>query len=159
MYIIEDKIQTYLQYENWSLLRDIILIILVYIFYTNVEFNLFQAAIKYYIIFLIIRYLISIITTVTKKENTTTEKYFQISAHVGLFTILMLLFSMSHVPQNADVADKVPFINQTSSWVIILAYGLLNIATQKHYFYDILSTILLVNYLFTIDYFKQSFLM
>lgn len=144
-YIIEDQIQNYLDYKSWVLLRDILLIGLIYIFYITVEFNVFINALKYYIVFLFIRYIISVTTLYKNKKDDT--KYFQISAHLGLFMIIVIFFIQTNTFNLGT--------NEYIGWLLILSYGLLNIATKKHYSYDILSTILLVYYLFTSDYFNN----
>ena len=148
IFIIKDQIQTYLNFEKWSLLRDIILAVFIYLFYINVDFSTSIIVIKYYITLLIIRYLISV-TTIHKNKNDNT-KYFQISGHLSLFMILILL----SIQVNLFNLN----INKDMAWILILSYALLNIAVQKHYSSDILFTILLVHYLYTSTYFKQLFI-
>jgi hypothetical protein len=147
-FIIKDQIQTYLDFEKWSLLRDIILAVFIYLFYINVDFSISIIVIKYYITLLTIRYLISITTTHKNKNDNT--KYFQISGHLSLFMLLILLstqVNLFNLNTNKDMA-----------WILILIYALLNVAVQKHYSSDILFTILLVYYLYTSTYFKQLFI-
>lgn len=147
-FIIKDQLQNYLNFESWSLLRDIILAIVIYLFYVNADFSTSVIAIKYYITILIIRYLISITTTYKNKNDNT--KYFQISGHVSLFMILILLaiqFNLFNLNTNQEMA-----------WILILLYSLLNISGRKHYSSDVLFTMLLVHYLYTSNYFKQLFI-
>jgi hypothetical protein len=147
-FIIKDQIQNYLDFEKWSLLRDIIIAVFIYLFYINADFSITIIAIKYYITLLIIRYLLSI-TTIHKNKNDNT-KYFQISGHLSLFMILILLSSKINL-FNLNT-------NQEMTWILILLYALLNVSIQKHYSSDILFTILLVYYLYTSAYFKQLFI-
>lgn len=147
-FIIKDQIQNYLDFEKWSLLRDIIIAVFIYLFYVNAEFSTTIIAIKYYITLLIIRYLLSI-TTIHKNKNDNT-KYFQISGHISLFMILILL----SIKVNLFNLNT----NQEMAWILILLYALLNVAVQKHYSSDVLFTILLVYYLYTSNYFKQLFI-
>lgn len=147
-FIITDHLQTYLQNDSWIVLKDIILLGFVYVFYANVEFSVFITALKYYITILLIRYLVSI--TTTYKNKTTDEKYFQISSHISLFMILILLSMKNNLFSLG--------VNQNMAWILILSYGLLIISTKQHYSYDVLSTMLLVYYLFTNEYFNQLFI-
>lgn len=147
-FVIKDQLQNYLNFEKWSLLRDIILAFFIYLFYVNADFNTSVIAIKYYITILVIRYLISITTTYKNKNDN--SKYFQISGHVSLFMILILL-SIQYNLFNLN-------INQETAWILILMYSLLNISVHKHYSSDVLFTMLLVYYLYTSTYFKQLFI-
>lgn len=147
-FIIKDQLQNYLNFEKWSLLRDIILAAFIYLFYANADFSISVIAIKYYVTILIIRYLISITTTYKNKNDNT--KYFQISGHVSLFMILILLaiqFNLFNLNTNKEMA-----------WILILLYALLNISVHKHYSSDVLFTMLLVYYFYTSTYFKQLFI-
>lgn len=148
MFIIKDQLQKYLDFQKWSLLRDIILAVFIYFFYVNVDFSISIIVIKYYITLLIIRYLISITTIYKNKTDNT--KYFQISGHLSLFMILILL----SIKVNLFNLNT----NQEMAWILILLYALLNIAVHKHYSSDILFTMLLVYYLYTSSYFKQLFI-
>ena len=47
-FIIKDQIQNYLDFEKWSLLRDIIIAVFIYLFYINADFSITIIAIKYY---------------------------------------------------------------------------------------------------------------
>ena len=147
-FIIKDQIQNYLDLEKWSLLRDIILAVFIYLFYINADFSISITVIKYYITLLIIRYLISI-TTIHKNKNDNT-KYFQISGHLSLFMLLILL----SIQVNLFNLN----INKDMAWILIFSYALLNITVHKHYSSDILFTMLLVYYLYTSTYFKQLFI-
>lgn len=148
VFIITDQLQSYFQNENWLIVKDILLIGFCYIFYANVEFSVFIKALKYFITILIIRYLISI--TTTYKNKYTNEKYFQINSHLSLFMILILLSVQNNLFSLG--------VNQSMAWILILSYGLLIISSQQHYSYDILSTMLLVYYLFTNNYFNHLFI-
>jgi hypothetical protein len=148
MYIIEDWLQDNIKMDiditSIELLNNIFLCILVYIFYSNVEFTIFIKFIKYYILLLCIRYLGSLITTIKDEKN---KRYFQINGHVGLFLIITLLCIETNTFGLND--------NKYLALALIILYSLIVILTKYGYTYDIIITILLIHYIFNLEILKD----
>lgn len=134
---IKDYLQDTFDLSQYSIVRDIILIVSVYLFYRNIPFEIFINLIKYYICLIIIRWILSNITTITKKQNDKDKKYFQISGHTILFVLLILMSLDNNI-----------FTNKTLAYIIIVAYSLLNILVKAHYSYDVLMSIFLTFYMY-----------
>jgi hypothetical protein len=137
---IKDTLQTTFDLSQYIIIRDIILLVSIYFFYTNSSYDTFVIFVKYYILMLILRWIISNITSISidvegienEKNN---KKYFQISGHMMAFTLLILLC----IDNNLFGLSN----NLVLVYALIISYSLLNIFTKSHYSYDILTTVLL----------------
>jgi hypothetical protein len=150
MYVIEDwlrdNVKINISYVSYvELLNNIFLFALVYILYSNVEFTVFLKFIKYYILFLCIRYILSSLTTI--KESKNNKRYFQINSHVGLFLIIILIC----IETNTFGLGDNPYL--ASSLIII--YSVIIILTKYGYTYDVIISILLVHYMFNLKILKE----
>lgn len=131
---IADVIQTKYDFlEGYSLTRDIILVLAVYALYAYVPFETFSTFIRYWVAMIILRYLMSLITTLTKENG---KKYFQISGHMSMFTLVLL------------VARDNDLIQKYAMYVLAVSYGILNSAVKAHYTSDLLATYTMVMYLY-----------
>jgi hypothetical protein len=140
-FVVEDWIQDNIKIKIpfIELLNNVLLGLLLYMFYSNVEFSIFLRFIKYCVLLLFIRYILSYITTIKDVENNN-KRYFQINGHVALFLIIILLC----IETNTFGLST----NVYLSMGLILVYSLIVILAKYGYTYDIITTILLVNVIF-----------
>lgn len=145
-FIVEDWIQNNIKFKSsfMELLNNILLVLLVYVFYSNVEFPIFVKFIKYYVLILIIRYIISSVTNIKDIENN--KRYFQINSHIALFVLIILICIESNTFELSD--------NYYLSLALILIYSLIVIITKYAYTYDVITTVLLIHYIFNLETFK-----
>ena len=134
-FTVKDWIGMKFNMQNLSIVKDLILGCLLYIFYINSDFETSLLAFKYMLILFTLRYFLSIMTlTVDKVTN---KRYFQINGHLSIFVIIC--FTM--------LKNRMFNINEFIVWMSILGYSFLIVASQEHYTYDIVATILLNDYL------------
>lgn len=145
-FIVEDWIQNNIKFKSsfMGLLNNILLVLLVYVFYSNVEFPIFVKFIKYYVLILIIRYIISSVTNIKDVENN--KRYFQINSHIALF-VLIILICIENTTFGLDE-------NYYLSLGLVLIYALIVIITKYAYTYDVITTILLIHYIFNSETLK-----
>lgn len=145
-FIVEDWIQNNIKFKSsfMGLLNNILLVLLVYVFYSNVEFPIFVKFIKYYVLILIIRYIISSVTNIKDVENN--KRYFQINSHIALFVLIILIC----IENNTFGLDE----NYYLSLGLVLIYSLIVIITKYAYTYDVITTILLIHYIFNSETLK-----
>jgi len=138
IFSIQDYIQTQIDTSQSPFLKEIILLITMYLFYINVESNILTSALKYGFIIFLLRYILSILTRIQNIK--TKDRYFQIDSNVVLFSIMIFLM-----------------MNSTNylTWILISSYSLLVISTKEHYTSDIIITILVVHYILHNNYIKQ----
>ena len=140
-YLITDYIQKNFGNSQLSLLRDIILGISIYLFYCNVESQIFFKFLKYSVILLSIRYIISLLTSFI--DPITNKRHFQISGHLVLFLLMIIIYIESNN------------ISLYTASGLVLSFALLVIISKGHYTSDIISTILLTYYVFNLNVFKN----
>ena len=63
-YEIEDVIQKNLDMSSYFLIKDIVLLIIVFILYSSLDFNWIIVSIKAFFIIIVLRYIISYLTTI-----------------------------------------------------------------------------------------------
>lgn len=145
-FIVEDWIQNNIKFKSsfMELLNNILLVLLVYVFYSNVEFPIFVKFIKYYVLLLVIRYIISSVTNIKDVENK--KRYFQINSHIALFVLIILICIESNTFELSN--------NYYLSVGLILIYSLIVIITRYAFTYDVITTILLIHYIFNLETFK-----
>ena len=141
-FVIEDYFQKRFNTSSRPFLKDIVLILLIYIFYMYSESNVLIMALKLSVILFVLRYILSVVTNI--KHLGSRRRYFQINGNVLLFSIIILLMSKAHV---LDI-DKAFGLGP----VLIISYSLLVISTRQHYTSDIIMTILLTYSLVTNNY-------
>lgn len=147
MYVIEDWLQdnVKLDISSIELFNNIFLFALVYIFYSNVDFPIFLKFIKYYILILCIRYILSSLTTI--KESKNNKRYFQINSHIGLFLIIILICIETNTFGLSDNNYLAPILTIIYSFIIILI--------KSGYTYDVIISILLIHYIFNLKILKE----
>lgn len=136
--IIIDKLQQTYDYSTYTILRDIVLLVVVYFTYTHLPFSTFSNIWKLYIGVLVIRFIMSELTIWRKKDSY--KKYFQMSGHMALFT-LSVLFASQH---NLFNLQNTLFRN-----VLLLSYAILNIIVHAHFTTDIINTTVFVHFLYS----------
>lgn len=134
---IEDKLQQQYDYSNYTIVRDIVLVLGLYISYAYLNYETFTRILKVYFAFLIFRFVMSHLTTIHHQKDNTIKKYFQISGHMTLFTLIVLHLS------NYNVFNLQNLTLRTSTLVL---YGLLNVLVHAHYTTDIINTAIIVHF-------------
>ncbi|NBP00271.1 MAG: hypothetical protein EBU90_09135 [Proteobacteria bacterium] len=132
---VQDTIQNRLDWSKYILTRDLVLLAAVGGAYMYLPWDTITLLLRVYIVFLLVRYLISELTVFRKASDK--KKHFQISGHFGLF-LLIVLFLRSVLQ-----------LNNFAYYLLIVSFGLLNVATHAHTTVDVLFTYLLVNWLYS----------
>uniref|UniRef100_A0A6C0H6K6 Sphingomyelin synthase-like domain-containing protein n=1 Tax=viral metagenome TaxID=1070528 RepID=A0A6C0H6K6_9ZZZZ len=140
---VTDTIQNRLDWSKYTLTIDIVLLAAVGGAYMYLPWDTITLLLKVYIVFLFVRYLVSELTLFRKASEN--KKHFQISGHFGLF-LLIVLFLRSVLQ-----------LNNYAYNLLIVSFGLLNVATHAHTTMDILFTYLVVNWLYSSLCFIVSF--
>lgn len=135
--LIVDRLQQAYDYSSYTILRDIVLIVVVYITYNYLPFDTFCSIWKVYLCILLLRFALSELTNLRKKDSD--KKYFQTSGHMALFT-LSVLFAAQH---NLLNLHYVLFRN-----ALLVAYGILNVIVHAHYTTDIINTTFLIHFVY-----------
>jgi hypothetical protein len=130
-FMVKDLLHNYLDTTQIPFVKELILILCVYLFYHNSSFETFTFFIKYAFILFIIRYVLSTLTY--KYKEISNKKYFDLNAHVILLTLIVLL---------SNKYNKLP--NEFLTWLIIVVYGLLVISTRENFTSDVIITIFIV---------------
>jgi hypothetical protein len=144
---ITDAIQSNFDLENYTLIRDVIIVAWGYLAYTQMPTDVFVKLVKYYITFVLIRWIISSMTTIeiNKKGQ---KKYFQISGHVGLFTLITLfLMQVSFFGSDAHLLP----------YVFISTYALFNVAVKAHFTSDVINTVLFIHFMVSLPLLRRIF--
>ena len=121
---VQDYLYEVFDLSNYSLLLDIFLAVAIYVAYIN-SLNWQSLAIAF-LGFCIIRFFVSKATTLTNESN---KKYFQTSAKVALFAMLM----------NCLLEKEI--LSTWLAYCIILSYSVLNVLSRSNFTYDTLSTL------------------
>lgn len=148
--VVWDYLQKRFDTSSKPFLKEIVLLVAMYLFYVNVESNVLITACKYAIVLFVIRYILAIFTDIRinrtdtrtdKITNARTDKsrrYFQINGHLILFCIILFLLNLKDYMM----------------WILIISYSLLVISSQEHYTSDIIITIFLVHYVYKLELVK-----
>lgn len=134
-FIVTDKLQQRWDWSKYVLSRDIVLLLAIVAAYMYLPWETFTLLGKIYVVFLLIRYIISELTVLQTSPDK--KKHFQISGHFGLF-LLIVLFLQSPLQ-----------INNFISIGLLMSFGLLNIATKAHTTVDVVFTYLLVTWMYS----------
>lgn len=130
---VNDYIQENLDFNEYSIFKDITLGILIYLFYINVPSDIFIKTLKIFIIIILSRYILSLLTTYKLKDN---KKYFQYNSHIAFVYILILtLFELNNITET----NKIFYMY----YIFLLFYTLFIIGCKHVYTTDALSTIFL----------------
>lgn len=157
--VVRDYLQTRFDTSSKPFLKEIVLLVAMYLFYVNVESNTLITACKYAIVLFVIRYILAIFTNIrtnittnirtntrtdtdtrtdTRTDTDTSRRYFQINGHLILFCIILFLLNLKDY----------------MVWILIISYSLLVISSQEHYTSDIIITIFLVHYVYKLELVK-----
>ncbi len=136
---IKDRLQNSYDYAHYTIVRDIVLCVVVYMTYVYLPFDTFTQIWKMYLGLLIIRFVLSELTTL--RNNNSNKKYFQMSGHMTLFTLSILFAAKQNLfnLQNAIVRN-----------VLLLVYGILNVIVHAHYTTDIVNTTVFVHFIYSL---------
>lgn len=130
---IHDGLQELKNAEKYTFIRDIVLGGLVFFLYKNIPTPAFITLVYYYIVFIILRFVLSEITTLKIVDGERKgKKYFALSGHVALFT-LCIYMSLQH--------------NLFHKWIglsALIAYCILTVSVRAHFTADVINTVLLV---------------
>jgi hypothetical protein len=128
-FMVKDTLHNYLDTTQIPFIKELILILCIYLFYYNSSFETFIFFIKYAFILFIIRYVLS---TLTYKEKSD-KKYFDLNTHVILLTLVLLL---------SNKYNDLP--NKFLTLLTIGIYSLLVISTHESFTSDVIITIFIV---------------
>lgn len=133
-FVYKDYLQEFFDTSSQPFVKEIVLIVALYWFYTNTSLQDFIIFIKYIIILILIRYFLSVLSEIRDNNN---KRYFVLNANVIIFTTIILCMN-----QFGSLVDRGYLAS-----VLITSYSLLVISTKEHYTSDVLIT-LLVTYSF-----------
>ena len=136
----QDVLQQRFDLSKYSIVRDLILVGVVYVTYVYLPFSEFTSFAKMYLLALVIRYAMSELTQ--SRNSDTNKKHFHISGHFAMFMIMLGKLSS---------AGKLFTGNVYMYYAILAGYGLLNIVTHAHYTTDIINTYFLVMFLQSVN--------
>jgi hypothetical protein len=128
---IRDRLHNVFNTSSKLFIKEIILIVMIYMFYSNVTFNTFFTFIKYTFLFLSLRFILSFVTE--KRDSITKKKYFDLNAPMIIFATMILLTYNTGILYNKLLLS-----------LIIVSYSIYIISTQEYYTSDVIITLLLV---------------
>lgn len=137
-FIYKDHLHEIIDTSSKPFLKEIILLATLYWFYTNTSSEVFITFIKYIVILIIIRYILSILTEIRDHND---KKYFVLNANVIIFTLMILFMNNFGVLVHQNLISA----------VIITSYSLLVISTKECYTSDVLLTLVI-----TYSFFNNS---
>jgi hypothetical protein len=133
--VVRDYVQMRFDKIYKPFLKEIILLVAMYLFYVNTESNTLVVACKYIVILFILRYILSIFTDIRIRKDNKSRRYFQMNAYLILFCIMLFMLNLKNY----------------MVWILIISYSLLVISSQEHYTSDIIITVFLVDYIYKLD--------
>lgn len=128
---IIDKLHNVINTSSKSFIKDVILVIMIYVFYSNVSFNTFIVFVKYSLFFLFLRFVLSFVTE--KRDAISKAKHFDLNAHIIIFTTIILLTYKYGILYNTFLLS-----------LMVITYSIFVISTQDYYTSDAIITLLLV---------------
>ena len=145
-FVYKDYLQEFFDTSSKPFVKEIVLIVALYWFYTNTPLQDFIIFIKYIIILILIRYVLSVLTQIRDNND---KRYFVLNANVIIFTTIILWMN-----QSGSLVDSGYLAS-----VLITSYSLLVISTKEHYTSDVLVTLLVTYSLFnnsTVKYYVNG---
>ena len=134
---ISDSIQKRYNFEQFSIIGDIILAIIIYFTYLYLPTSEFTRLLKFYIILVLIRYFFSNLTKITIND----KKYFQVSSHMTLFLLIVLIGNENQIFGSNE------YINLISYFAVII-YGSLLVILRTQYSVDVINSIFLTTFIY-----------
>jgi hypothetical protein len=148
-YEIEDVIQENLNMTSFFLIKDIILLVMGFVLYSSLDFHWLTVSIKAFFIIIVLRYIISYLTTITEYDkNDRGTKYFQISANLSLFMIFCYIFYI----------NQLYITNYATFNLLIVSYSILLITVKSNFTSDTLFTYLFMTFMYNLSLFKNLFM-
>lgn len=145
---ISDYLHENLQLQDYIFIKDIILLLCIYLFYINFPYENFIKVLKIFIVVIIVRYILSLLTTYKFANENEKEKYFQYNFHIALLYILIL--SALHYQKSNNIDNYFYLFH-----FLLLLYILLNIGNQSIYTTDAIFTLAVTNLLY--QYLQEFF--
>lgn len=145
-FVYKDYLQEFFDTSSKPFVKEIVLIVALYWFYTTTPLQDFIIFIKYIIILILIRYVLSVLTQIRDNND---KRYFVLNANVIIFTTIILWMN-----QSGSLVDS-----GYLATVLITSYSLLVISTKEHYTSDVLVTLLVTYSLFnnsTVKYYVNG---
>lgn len=143
---IKDFLRENLKLEDYTFIKDFILLICIYLFYINFPQNIFTNILKVFVIIIIFRYILSLLTTY--KENAESSlKYFQYNSQIAFIYILILTYVNYY-----KILEKETLTQFYIVYIFLILYILLNIGTKNVYTTDAISTIAITNFIYPYIY-------
>jgi hypothetical protein len=145
-FVYKDYLQEFFDTSSKPFVKEIVLIVALYWFYTNTPLQDFIIFIKYIIILILIRYVLSVLTQIRDNND---KRYFVLNANVIIFMTIILWMN-----QYGSLVDRGYLAS-----VLITSYSLLVISTKEHYTSDVLVTLLVTYSLFnnsTVKYYVNG---
>lgn len=134
-FVYKDYLQEFFDTSSKPFVKEIVLIVALYWFYTTTPLQDFIIFIKYIIILILIRYVLSVLTQIRDNND---KRYFVLNANVIIFMTIILWMN-----QSGSLVDR-----GYLAIVLITSYSLLVISTKEHYTSDVLVTLLVTYSLF-----------
>lgn len=145
-FVYKDYLQEFFDTSSKPFVKEIVLIVALYWFYTTTPLQDFIIFIKYITILILIRYVLSVLTQIRDNND---KRYFVLNANVIIFTTIILWMN-----QSGSLVDS-----GYLATVLITSYSLLVISTKEHYTSDVLVTLLVTYSLFnnsTVKYYVNG---
>lgn len=145
-FVYKDYLQEFFDTSSKPFVKEIVLIVALYWFYTTTPLQDFIIFIKYITILIFIRYVLSVLTQIRDNND---KRYFVLNANVIIFTTIILWMN-----QSGSLVDS-----GYLATVLITSYSLLVISTKEHYTSDVLVTLLVTYSLFnnsTVKYYVNG---
>jgi hypothetical protein len=145
-FVYKDYLQEIFDTSSKPFIKEIVLIVALYWFYTTISIEDFIIFIKYIILLILIRYFLSVLTQIRDSND---RRYFILNANVIIFMTIILWTN-----QFGILVDRGYLAS-----VLITSYSLLVISTKEHYTSDVLVTLLVTYSLFnnsTVKYYVNG---
>lgn len=134
-FVYKDYLHGIFDTSSKPFIKEIVLIVVLYWFYTTTSMEDFIIFIKYITVLILIRYVLSVLTQI--KDNND-KRYFMLNANVIIFASIILWMNQSGILLDRGYLAS----------VLITSYSLLVISTKEHYTSDVLVTLLVTYSLF-----------
>jgi hypothetical protein len=169
---IRDYLQTRFDTTSKPFLKEIVLLVAIYLFYVNVESNVLITACKYAIVLFVIRYILAILTDIRTNIRTNTRTITRTNEITNEITN-KITNARTNAVTNTRTKNKSSRYFQINGhlilfciilfllnfkdymmWILIISYSLLVISSQEHYTSDIIMTVFLVHYVYKLELVK-----
>lgn len=146
-YLIQDRLQTVLNLENYSILRTLILVGFSGLLYFKMPTTILGNIVQMVILIMVLRFLLSEMTIIKELDGDGKQKrkLFGLSGHIAIFSVLVIIAS----------ERKLFYLdNRYFAGLLILLYGLFNVFTKDHTTNDMIFTFLIIYLLNSMSFIK-----